>query len=398
MNDKLVPFDRRRRTPDLARVREFALTARRLQREREESGEIVDRILGTTSRDEWAHLVDEPAMRNSGVLDRLSREVQRRLDRDPQDALALSNLATAIAETLPADAYPAVVVAQIRAQAWKDRGQALACIARYDDALAALDQAEAKLAAFGTLAHDRAVVAFTRAMTLREMDRHDDAIALLTAAKAVFRDHGDARLHLLCGIVEGMVLSRLGHFRAAYDAWTDLLPVAVEQRDRRSEACLHNNLGHAAVELGANEEANVHLSTAMAIFTDLGLPLEVAKTELARGRMLVRSGNVASGIALLHETRATFLSRGLIEEAGLCGLDIVDAMLALEQFAEAEALARRIVEDFTAARLNARAITALGYLTEAIAVRRASGAVVEHVRRFIHALRKDPEREFVAAT
>lgn len=392
---KLVPFDRRRRAADPARAREFAVTARRLQKEREESGEVVERILRDTPRAEWPSLAENPALRNSGVLDRLSREVQRRLDRDPQEGLALSNLATAIAETLPADAYPPVVLAQIQAQAWKDRGQALACVARYDDSLAALDHARGRLERYGTLAHDRAVVEFARAMTLREMDRHEESLAILCDSKAVFRDHGDSRLYLVCGNVEGMVVARLGDFHGASEIWLDLLPSAVQQRDRRLEACLHNNLGYTAVELGEYEQANVHLSTAMAIFNDLGLPIEVAKSELARGRMLVRKGDLDAGITVLHRTRATFLHHAMVEEAGLCGLDIVDAMLTRGVPAEAEALARCIVDDFTAAELNARAISAVGYLSETIAARRASGAVVHQVRQYIYALRKDPQREFV---
>jgi len=392
---KLVPFDRRRRTPDAARVREFAATARRLQKEREESAEVVDRVLRDTPRSEWPRLAEDASLRNSGVLDRLSREVQRRLDRDPQEALAMSNLATAIAETLPADAYPPVVLAQLQAQAWKDRGQALACVARYDDSLAALDRARIQLEPYGTLAHDRAVVEYVRAATLREMDRHAESLALLSECKAVFRDHGDLRMQLLCGTVEGMVLARLGDFHGAREIWLELLPTAMEQNDRRAAACLHNNLGHASVERAEYEQANVHLSTAMAIFNDLGLPIEVAKSELARGRMLVRKGDLAAGIAALHQTRTTFLRNSMIEEAGLCGLDLVDAMLARGAIADAESLARCIVDDFTSAKLNTRAISALGYLTEAIAARHASGTTVNHVRQYILTLRKDPQREFV---
>jgi hypothetical protein len=54
------------------------------------------------------------------------------------------------------------------------------------------------------------------------------------------------------------------------------------------------------------------------------------------------------------------------------------------------------VREFTAARLNARAITALGYLSEAIEARTASQTTVRNVGRFIQALRANPELEFVA--
>jgi hypothetical protein len=51
------------------------------------------------------------------------------------------------------------------------------------------------------------------------------------------------------------------------------------------------------------------------------------------------------------------------EEAGIAGLEIVEALLRLRRTSEAETLARKLVQEFAAAHLNARAITALGYLS-----------------------------------
>jgi tetratricopeptide (TPR) repeat protein len=393
---KLIPFDRRRRTPDPARIREFAKTARLLQKEREESAEVVERFLRDTPRADWSRLAEDAALRNSGVLDRLSREVQRRLDRDPQEALALSNLATAIAETLAAGAYPPVVLAQIQAQAWKDRGQALAYVARYDEALHALDRAEAILEPFGTLSHDQATVRFTRATALQEVERFDESLTLLTRCQSVFHDHGDARLELFCGITHGMLLHRLKRFGEAREVYEALLPAA-ESSDAGTRACLHNNLGSSLVELREFEAANVHISQAFAILTELGRTIDAARTELAHGRLLVRKGDLDRGLAVLCEVRAKFLRHALVEEAGLCGLEIADTLLQRNDPEAAEALAREIVHEFTEAELNARAITALGYLTEAIAARTASSATIEKVRKYIRVLRKDPQREFAGA-
>ena len=90
---KLVPFDRGRRMADPARVREFAATARKLQRERETSAELVERALRETPMSEWARLAEDEAMRNSGALDRLSKEVDHRLHTAPLESLAIANLA-----------------------------------------------------------------------------------------------------------------------------------------------------------------------------------------------------------------------------------------------------------------------------------------------------------------
>jgi len=323
--------------------------------------------------------------------------VVSRVHRVPLESLAIATLATMIADALPQTFYPIVVLAQIRAQAWKDRGLALCYLARYADALAALDRAEEVLKPFGTLAHDRAIVHYARAITLQEANRFDESISVLSACKQVFEDHGDTRRQLLCGIAEAELLHRMGSYGEALNLYVGLLQQARELNDRGLLASIHNNMGYTSIELADYATAKFHLDHAIEILTALGQPLHVARAQLARGRMLVRKGDVEAGIAQLHSVRELFLKQNLVEEAGLCGLDIVEAYIARDASSiEAEAFARQIVREFTAAQLNTRAITALGYLSEAIAARKASAATVANVRRFIRTLRRQPDVEFVA--
>lgn len=100
----------------------------------------------------------------------------------------------------------------------------------------------------------------------------------------------------------------------------------------------------------------------------------------------------------LRPVRRGFLRSGLAEEAGICGLEMVEGLLALTHAAPAETLARTIVSEFMAASLSSRAIGALGYLTEAIAARNASTQLVTEVREYIVSLRTSPERDFATAS
>lgn len=395
---KLVPFDGRSRRPDPRRVAEFAATARRLQEERDASEHVVETLLRDTPREQWPELAERQELRTCGALEKLGNVVAQVLEKDPREALALAELAVSIAEGIGEHSYPAIVLTQLRAHAWKDVGQSLAYLGRHRDALAALDQAETLVATFGALAHDRAIIRFVRATTLQEIDRHDESFTLLGECKEVFRDHGDHRRLLLCGIAQGVLLHRLRKYREAREVYLLLLAGTPESMDRESVACLHNVIGHCSVDLGDFEAGEVHLSRAADLFEKLQQPMQAAKAELGRGRLLVRKGEIEKGIAHLRGIRARFMRHGMTEEAGLCGLEIVEAMLICEDAAEAEALARRIIAEFTAAALNTRAITVLGYLSEAIAMRKASAATVSNVRDYIVSLRKSPEREFVALT
>lgn len=393
---KLVPFSRSRRAPDPLRVREFATMARKLQGERDSFATIVARLLRDTRRDQWPFLASRATLHTVGAVEAFGQEVEARLDREPREALAIAELATQIAESIPAASYPAIVIAQVRAHAWKDRGQALCYLARHEQALEALDRADALLNAFGTLAHDLAVIRFVRATTLQEVNRFEESMQILSECRAVFRAHGDARRSLLCGIAEGCLLHRMKRFREARDAYASLLEAARELNDRRAETHLHHDIGYLCVELEDFSAAEHHLDRAVALSHTLDWPLQEARSEGVRGVLFSRRGDHRRAVVHLSNVRRTLLDHGLVEEAGVCALEIVNARLALGEPREAESLARKVILEFTTAGLNARAITALGYLSEAIAARTASVAMVGGVREYIVSLRKQPERDFVA--
>lgn len=394
---KVVPMASRWRTPNPRQIAAFGETARRMQRERDAAANVVERLLRETPRERWAELAGHPQLHTSGALEKLGNFAAQALGRDPRQALAASQLAVAIADSLAAGTYPPVVIAQLSAHAWKDLAKAQLYLGRFDDALSALDTAEARVAPHGSLMHDLAIVRVVRATTLHEIDRYDEAFALLAECKKVFRDHHDNKRLILCGISEGVLLHRMRRYREARETYLLLLAVTVDSGDRDAVACLYNVIGHCSVDLNDFETAETYLSRAIETFHSLGQPLQAAKAELGRGRMFVRRGDVHRGIAHLRPIRADFLRHRMTEEAGLCGLEIVEALLIRGDVTEAEALARQIIDEFTAASLNKRAISALGYLSEAIASRKASTDMVTTIRDYIVSLRTSPEREFVFA-
>lgn len=393
----VVPIDRGRRRTDPGRVIEFAETARRLQREREAAGDQITRLLRDTPRDAWPALAELEELHTSGVLDRLSSEVAALLEREPLAALAAANLASAIAEVLPADSYPPVLLAQMRAQAWKDRAQALSYLGRRAEAIEAVDQAERLLSAFGSLAHDRAIVRLVKALALQHLQRFDESLRLLEWCRAVFFDHGDAKRQLHCGMAEGTLLFRRGRFDAARDVFVSLLDCARGAGDLEMMAGLHCNIGHCSVHVGEAAVARLHFTEAMRHFEALGDLTNALRVDLGFGRVLLARGETANGLATLRQAHARFRQHGMVEEAGLCGLDIVAVLLDDNRIAEARSLATEIAEDYEQLSCNPRATEALRYLEERLEAHDAS-AVVRHVHSYLEALRLDPSREFVAYT
>ena len=389
---KLVPFAAALRRPNPARMAEFAETARRLEHERTVSDDIVSTALRDTPREAWASLRERRELHTSGALERLSQEIDKRLDTDPRGSLAIAELAASVADALEADSYPAIMLAQLRAHAWRDRGQALSYLARYDEALRAFDRAEEQFLEFGTLGHDRAMVRFCRATLLQHLRRFDEARAILDECRHVFQSYGDTQSYAKCTLATGNLLVRAGDYRAAREM---LSPLARE--DSPIAPIAQMGLGWCAVNLGTAEEAIGHFDAAGRGYRRLGRELETVRAAYGAGSAMLRLQRFSDAIKTFRSVRATFLSRGLVEEAGLSGLGIVEAQLVLGNAPAARDLAASLVQEFTAANLNRRAVAALAYLNDAMAASSATPEIVRDVHAYIYALRTDPQREFLCA-
>jgi tetratricopeptide (TPR) repeat protein len=248
---------------------------------------------------------------------------------------------------------------------------------------------------YSVLAHDRAIVRFNLAMSLQELDQFEESRLILAECKQVFDDHSDTRNVILCAFAEGILLQRLRLPREARETYL-LLFASAKDMDTETRAALHRAIGICSIELGDFREAELNLIHAVDLNTTLGQRMEALKAETGLGRLYLRRGDVERATTHLRPVRREFLRHGLTEEAGICGLEIVEGLLVLGRASTAEMLARRIISEFTAAGLNRRAIAALGYLTEALTANRASATLVTQVREYIVSLRTSPERDFAA--
>jgi tetratricopeptide (TPR) repeat protein len=387
-NDNLVPFDRTRRRPDPARLAEFTATARRLQEERDSSIAIVDRLLRETPRAQWLTLADRAELHTNGALERLG-QLADCLERDPSEALAIAALATGIADLIPDDAYPGVMLAQMRAHAWKDRGRALCYLSRHEESLAALEEAVKRLSPFVVLAHDLAVVNFVRAVVLQHLRRFAEAQALLADCRAVFREHGDWRLYGKCTLAAGNLLVRRGDYAGARDVLGPFLHRAAPE----AQAIARLALGWCEIHVGDPQDALIHFTAAAKSYAQLGWQLEAVRASYGTGSAMLRLGRMDDALIELASAREQFLARDLVEEAGLCGLELVEAHLLTGNTDEACDLASTIVGEFTAASLNRRAVAAIASLKDAIAASSATPETVRSVQMYVASLRTNPDCE-----
>jgi tetratricopeptide (TPR) repeat protein len=365
------------------RQHEFTSLAERLERERNESAEVVAQYLRDTPAEEWSRLAETPGLRNNAALEQMSEEVRRRLHRKPREALAIANLSVSIAESLAPSQYPAVVIAQLRGTAWKDRASTLRYLARYGEALEAADRGEEAVSPFASLEHDRAIVRLVKGMILAQQERFEDAHAILSECRQVFREYADTTRYVQAGMAEANMLYKEARHSDSAQLLKDLLHDAISADDFESQARIHNNLGHCATHLSDFAGANIHFSEAVARFTDLGFVAEVPRTAFGAGVVLIGKGQITAGLARLREARLAFTAAGMVSEAGLCALRIVETLIERGEDSAARKLTQEVIDEFTAADLDVRAITAIVRLRDAIDVDDATAETVRTVHAFV---------------
>jgi len=332
----------------------------------------------------------ERARRMSGLLTRecvellLERSIAL-LDRSPADAVEAAAVAADVAERLPDETCPSVVVAGLRADAWREYAYSLFYIGRMTDAAEMLDRAEQACRQSAAPELGLARIALIRASVYRSADRVDEAIALTEQAGEVFQRLGDRTRYAKARITEGNMRHARGAVAAALAIWLSVEDTPGLEDDGTLGMVLHN-IGCAYRDLGDRARARTYLGRASAHYDARGMAVEKIRTRYAEGGMLVMSGDLAEGLPILREAWRAFERVGMELEAALVGLEVAEALLAAGESDEVPSICRAILDRFVSEGMTSRAITALSFLREAVAVGKASPDLVRNIHSFLRAL------------
>ena len=370
-----------------ARLAEFLETAERLKNERATAGGVLETVEATPPA-AWPTLATRPELQTNAALERLGEEVHRRIDRNPREALALAELAVAIADALPQTAYPAVTLAQIRATAWKDRATVLRFLGRIPETFEAIGRAEEILNQYLALGLDRAIVDMVRALALVDTGEFNEARAIAVTCGGVFLAHGDLNRALHAGEIEGHALYEMRRYADAQTLFKSLLEVARATDDRATEARCHHNLAWCAIFLDDYKTANIQLSEAITKLTDLGQTLAATRAQLGVGKVLIGKGQTESGLRYLYDAREAFNRHEMYEEAGLCALFIAEALFVRGDDENAREIVREIAQQVRASALERRIVDTISALEQQIVDSDEPVTAVRHAYTLIESLRQ----------
>jgi len=372
-------------------VIDVAAFAERARSEEQEAVTLCDSIL--TGPPAWwpQRLRQSSRGYTGGMVTQLLERTREINHKTPANALQLTALAIEVANALDVAEYPCDYVIKLRAQAYREHAYVLSFIGRYPEALEFTDCSKRLFDQVPLPEYDLARLALVKASILRAIDRTEEALSLIRGAGDVFLRFGDQSRHLVARQFEASTLYRQGQVEGALTIWKNV-ETANLAIDEHESVRLAHNIALCYSDLGRPEDAIQYIQRCVAEFEMLGIETERTRSRWLLGHALAACGRYQDAIPIFRQTWREFEQLDIIAESGLVALELAEALLVVGQSDEVPSICRDVIGQFTRAGMASRALTALSFLREAIAMGQASPSLVNHVTAFLRKLPAEQPR------
>jgi tetratricopeptide (TPR) repeat protein len=366
--------------------------AARAKQEEERARILCDEIL--TGPSSWwpQRLRKAVTAYTAGMVKELLERTRQILETSPAAALQVTAIAIDVAHALDVTEYPCDYVVKLRAQAFRDHAYVLSFMGRYPDALEFADRSKRLFEQVPLPEYDLARLALVRASILRCIDRAPEAIQLARDAAETFRRFGDVTR---CASARMWEASCILETARAEDALAVFQSLEGDPGiDGITKVRLINCIALCHRQLARYDIAAEYLHRTSEEFALLGMETEATRSRGSLGQTLLAAGRAAEAIPVLRRAWREFEKFDLIADSGLVALQLAEAMLITGNATEVASICRDLIARFTAAGMTSRAITALSFLREAVAIGQATPSLVRHVYDFMRELPAERPRLF----
>lgn len=360
---------------------------------------ILEELL-TGSREEWLpRLMEHPEWRTAGLVRKLVDRVYDAVGSMPPDAVAMAGIATAMAGELESSDYPSDTIPRLCGSAWRANSYALFYTGNFSAADAAAAASQRHFDACFVNEYDSARLGIVKSLVLRPFERFAEAKEQAASSALIFEQYGDIEKMASARLAEVPLLVEQAMFAEAERLLVDLERQISSSCHIETHARILANLGHVHRKQGKVEPAIESYDCAAALFDEIGARTETVRIRWSTAVLLAESGRVNDACARLRDLMAEMEYLGMTNEAAVAGLDVAEFLLAQNRYAEVDEICRATMSTFQLAGLSytARALTALAYIREAAAQRRADRALVQNVRNYIRELPRQPNLLFAPA-
>jgi tetratricopeptide (TPR) repeat protein len=383
-----------REIADGAGRRALRETLARRRTEDQEAERLLRPLLDSEYRFRYRNIIRRKAFHTGGVVRLLCAAAREQGDRDPRFALAIADTAAAIAELLPNGSYPASGVYELRGTAWKEYATVCRYLARFESAFDALNRAARAYRRLLDPEMQLAVVKLARGVLLWEQQRYAEALEFVRLAAHVFSERRETARYFEAKEVEAVILQRQGNIVEARDTYRMALDLADTIGDPEMKARAARNLGIACRDSGDLGSASKYLLAALQLYESLDQRARVVHTRWSIARLALSAGNAREAAQRLPSLILELSELGMVGDAAHAQLDLAEALLLLERFAEVHDACTSLFAFFRGANMLTGALTAAAFLREAATRRTLTRQHIEGVRTYLVALERQPDLVF----
>ena len=378
--------------PDPQSLRELAW---KIEEERAVAREQLEPLLQSPQRFEAASVDGDPEFLSSGVVEVLTSAAEALHEQRPQFALVLADTAISIATKLAG--VDELRSPSLLGYARLERAKVLFIIGRYRECEEELRLADVAFRSDEYATDwDHARVALVRANACVETHRLDEAIEEANEAASVFEVFGDTARYLAARMIEGNVLFMRRDYTAAAHVLDALAAEARDAGDKMHLALSSQSAGNCYIELGELSTAEARLVQALALWNELGVPVERVRTNWSLGVLARARGDFDLAITRITEAYRAFDALGIINDAAIARLELAELLLLADRTAEVPDVLRGVVVSFAGEGMMRNANIALAYLREAVESESIEQRLIRHVREYLEELPSHPGAEFSA--
>lgn len=366
-------------TADPDRVREFAERVDRKDREDGAAAEAMAELQEMPVNRWWSWLRFRTELHTAGMVSALLAEARARVQSHPRQSLPIVTIAADIARTLP-DRLDKPTMMGLAAN---ERATVLRFLGMNREALAAVEDAATALSELDSVPDEKARVEWNRASVLFALERYRDAHAALDEPKKWFRSIGDKVELARIGILEGSILHDEGDRAGALAAFTDVARFLETQPEQPDLAMVYANMAFCHLALGDLEAARSYGSRAMETYDRVDMLDERIRTQWMFAQLLIESGNLDEGLRDLHAAALAYESAGMVAASAQVDLERVEILLRIDEWADAAAIARRLVTVYERTGQRISYVQALAYLREAVDATTATPELARYIREYL---------------
>lgn len=334
------------------------------------------------SRIRFASVESDPRYHTFGLYLRLLEASRWRLRKEPAKAVEILRLAILVTEKLDPARFGRERIADLRAAAWADLGNAKRVAEDFDGARRAFNQAWRILEEEGTSDPlEAARITSLEASYMKDIGEFETAEVALEETLETYRKardlHQQGRTLLKMGEIIGHVNPERGiaHIEKA-------LTLIDATKEPRLDLCAQHALAQFLSDSGRPEEALVVLERARPLYRQFPDDFSQLRMHWVEGKIAHRLGELEEAESIFAQLRQDLLSRGLHQEVVLVTIELAQVIARKGEPARAAELAAESFAIMKGWGLHRDSLAAWIVFQDALVQERVAAEVFQRIEEY----------------